>query len=437
MNFRRLLLVVYVVWSGLFGLNTNSFAQTKIVVLADTHVMAPELLVSDGTAWQHFLAEDRKMVDHSKAIFDTMVERLKNEIKPQLLLIPGDITKDGELLSHQYAVSKLDELRQHGIHTLVIPGNHDLGTRNAIYYDGANTTKAVTATAADFAKLYAPYGYGEHSERENSTLTYCTEPVPGIVVIGIDSGENGYLSNLTLNWVCNKAEEAHKAGKQVLAMMHHPLFPHFYGVDKFVNSAVIADYELVRNRLADAGIRVILTGHFHTSDIAKSSNADLSKHIYDINTGSLISYPCDYRVLTLSADCKQLAIATGHVTAIPGDDHFHDTAKHRLTHSIRSNVENMSFGIHLLANEAAECFVVHAEGNEHKSSQAQQLLQKFLGIAKKADELAAMIPSMKHRIADVEKMANSVLRDISDYGDPARANQTDDLELSIEMGEVQ
>ena len=412
---------------------TGSFAQTKIVVLSDTHVMAPELLVSDGSAWQQFLSADRKMVDHSKTLFDTMIERLKTELKPQLVLITGDITKDGELLSHQYVAGKLNELHQCGIQTLVIPGNHDLGTRNALCYDGANTTKAATISAVDFAKLYAPYGYDEHSDRENSTLTYCTEPIPGLVVIGIDSGENGWLSRLTLNWVCNKAEEAHKAGKQVLAMMHHPLFPHFYGVDKFVKTAVITDYEQVRNRLADAGIRVVLTGHFHTSDIAKNFNADLSKSIIDISTGSLISYPCDYRVLTLSADLRQLNVTTGHVTTIPGDDHFSDTAKERLTESIRTQVEDMSSALHLVANEAAECFVVHAEGNEHQSPQGQQLLKRLLSIAKEAGSFAALVPSMKQKIADVEKMANSILRDISDYGDPARENQTDDLEITIDL----
>lgn len=432
MNYYWRMIVALLAWTLWLVAGTNAGAQTKIVVLSDTHVMAPELLVSDGTAWQQYLEGDRKMVDYSRVLFDGMVERLKTELQPQLLLITGDITKDGERLSHEYVAGKLDELRQCGIQTLVIPGNHDLGTRKAVSYDGDHTTRAATVSAADFAHIYAPYGYGEPSERENSTLTYCTEPIEGLVVIGIDSGDNGWLSKLTLNWICNKAEEARSKGKQVLAMMHHPLFPHFYGVDKFVNTAVITDYEQVRNRLADAGIRVILTGHFHTSDIAKGYNADLKSPIYDITTGSLISYPCDYRVLTLSSDPKEMTVTTGHVTAIPGDDNFKDTAKRRLTESIRRQVENMSSALHLVANEAAECYIVHAEGNEHQSAHAQQLLQRLQAIAKEAEGYAILVPSLKQHITEVEKMANSILRDISDYGNPDRENQTDDLELKIE-----
>ncbi len=423
------------VWQGLMGLVNNGFAQTKIVALSDTHVMAPELLVNDGAAWQQFLVGDRKLVDHSRVLFDVMLKRLKTEIKPQLLLITGDITKDGEMLSHQYVVNKLDELRQNGIQTLVIPGNHDLGTRQALSYDGESTTDVATASAADFAKLYAPYGYGENVDHEGSTLTYCTEPVPGLVVLGIDSGKNGRLSKWTLNWICYKAKEARNAGKQVLAMMHHPLFPHFYGVEKFVKTAFVSNYEEVRNRLADAGVRIILTGHFHTSDIAKGLNADLSRSIYDINTGSLISYPSDYRVLTFNNDFKQLTITTGHVTAIPGDEHFNETAKKRLKESVRVQAEVKGSGLNIFANEIAECFVVHAEGDEHKSPQAHQLLKRLLDIAKEAEQYAAFMPSIKQLVSDAEKMAHSVLQDISDYGNPGRANQTDDLELTIEMCE--
>ena len=54
-----------------------------------------------------------------------------------------------------------------------------------------------------------------------------------------------------------------------------------------------------------------------------------------------------------------------------------------------------------------------------------------IAIAKEASTYASLVPSMKQKIADVEKMANSILRDISDYGDSDRKNQTDDLELTI------
>lgn len=408
-------------------------AQTKIVVISDIHVMGHGLLINDGPAWQQHLAKDRKMLDKSRELLDAMVERLKTDIKPQLVLITGDLTKDGELASHEYVVSKLDELREAGIHTLVIPGNHDLGNANAVTYDGDQKTKVAVPTQALFAKLYANYGYDEHADRENTTLTYTNEPIPGLVVIGIDSGENGWLSNMTLNWVCNKAMEARKAGKQVVAMMHHPLFPHFHGVEKFVNTAVISDYEHVRNRLADAGIGIIFTGHFHTSDIAKDYNADLSKAIYDVNTGSLISYPCDYRLVTVSHDLHTWNITTGHITHLPDDAHFSTTSKQRLMASVKHHLSSKNNALSLFADDAADCFIIHAEGNEHQSPKGQEMLKTLEGMMQEAEQFTEMVPKLKNKIADVEKMMHSILKDISEYGVPGRENQTDDLTLTIEL----
>ena len=293
----------------------STWRDKKIVVLSDPHVMAPELLVSEGEAWTNYLSGQRKMVDYSQTLFDEMVAKIKDEIKPDLVLISGDLTKDGEQLSHTYVISKLDELREVGIQTLVIPGNHDRGANaDAVLYDGATTSPVEVATDGWFATQYANYGYGSTSERESTSLTYACEPIEGLVVIGIDSGTDGTLSSATLDWIVGKASAAQGSGKRVIAMMHHPLIPHFTGVDNFVETAVVSNYETVRNTLADAGIRVVFTGHFHTSDIAMDKNADLSREIYDVTTGSLISYPCDYREVTLSDDLSELGITTGHMT---------------------------------------------------------------------------------------------------------------------------
>lgn len=209
------------------------------------------------------------MVDNSQQLYDEMMTRIMTT-SPDLVLITGDLTKDGEQVSHEYAISKLDELRASGIQVLVIPGNHDRGAnRNAVYYNGASTTAAAVADNDWFAKHYVNYGYGDSSECEGTTLTYACEPFDGLVVIGIDSGRKGIVSSTTLNWVKDKAETAKANGKRVIAMMHHPLMPHFTSVDTFVETSVVSNYETVRNTLAEAGVKVVFTGHIHTSDIRK------------------------------------------------------------------------------------------------------------------------------------------------------------------------
>ena len=411
-------------------------AQTKIAVITDTHVMAPDLLVNDGTAWQNKLSSDRKLLDYSQRIFDYLVDKFKSGAdKPDLLLLTGDLTKDGELLSHQYVATRLNELIEAGVKVYVIPGNHDIDNSNAESYDGATTKKVSSITSEGFATLYANYGYSGTTCDPNS-LSYATEPVEGLVLIGIDS-HTGALPSGTLSWVCQQAQKAYNEGKQVIAMMHHPLFPHILGADMYVSSATVSNYETVRNSLADAGVRVVLSGHFHTSDIAKDWNEELTKEIYDVNTGSTISYPCDYRVMTLSANMQTLEITTGSVTSLPDVDNFSNIAKTRLLESMTKIAAN-KVGNNL-SSIVADVFIVHAEGDENKSDKSSQYLNSFKTMKTLdpffGNPIKSKLESLDMTWDSFEAILRSVLEDKSNYG-TERENKTDDRALKISMPDL-
>lgn len=418
-------------------LEKQKHPDLKMVVLSDPHVMAPELLISDGEAWTSYLDGQRKMVDYSASLFDEMVSRIKSNLHPDLVLITGDLTKDGEQQSHAYVTAKLDELRSEGIQVLVIPGNHDRDANpNAVSYDGAGTSAVETATNDWFAAQYADYGYGPSSEREASTLTYACEPIDGLVVIGIDSGRNGELSSTTLDWVCDKASKASSEGKRVIAMMHHPLIPHVTHAETLVRTYVIKDFDTIRQALIEAGIKVIFTGHFHTSDIAKDFNDSLTKEIYDVNTGSLISYPCDYREVTLCGDLSELRLTTSHITSLPNDDTFSsDYAKECLHSAVKQMVKEIAkakvrkeagtLGVKLMAKKinkvstaAADAFIIHAEGNEGQVD-TSDIMESF-------EQIFQMVKGSR-------EMCESMLQDKAPYGIEGRENVTDDLNLSISL----
>lgn len=408
-----------------------TMAQTRIAVLSDTHVMGPGLVVEDGTAWQEALASDRKLLDYSRQIFDQLVDRMKAE-QPELLLLTGDLTKDGERLSHEYVKEGLEELVAEGIKVYVTPGNHDLGTGNAYIFDGDSKTPAETIDADQFKTYYAACGYNENSDIHG--LSYATEAVDGLVLIAIDS-HSGAVSTDDLDWACQKASQAAAESKQVLAMMHHPLIPHINGAELYVNSATVADYETVRNRLADAGVKVILTGHFHTSDIARDWNADLTRDIYDINTGSTVSYPCDYRMLTLSDDMSTLTVSTETVSELEGVEDFSSEAEQRLMDDMVTVATN-AVGNAALAQLAAQAFVIHAKGNEHQSQEANTILSLYqaakLMLSSNAD-IAAKLAARGLTWDDLDAIINSIMTDTSHYGDPEREDQTDDCSLTIDM----
>jgi len=91
----------------------------------NSHYMDPSLLDSNGaagTAFQNYLNSDPKLLQYSAAVFKKVMGQLI-EAKPDILLVPGDITKDGEKLDHQVMAGFFEQLRSHGITVFVMPGN--------------------------------------------------------------------------------------------------------------------------------------------------------------------------------------------------------------------------------------------------------------------------------------------------------------------------
>ena len=96
---RLLTLVMMVV---LADFTASADTDKTIFVFADTHVMAPSLLDSPTNhQWKNDLANSKTMLELGPKMFDLLVEKTLTE-KPDMVLIAGDLTKDGEVESHLY-----------------------------------------------------------------------------------------------------------------------------------------------------------------------------------------------------------------------------------------------------------------------------------------------------------------------------------------------
>lgn len=72
--------------------------------------MNPSLLRNGAESqapFQDYLAQDPKLVQFSSWIFQQVVSDLKT-LQPEILLVPGDLTKDGELVSHHAVAATLN-----------------------------------------------------------------------------------------------------------------------------------------------------------------------------------------------------------------------------------------------------------------------------------------------------------------------------------------
>jgi hypothetical protein len=417
----------------------------KIMLWTDLHVMNPALLVNAGNAWQNYLASDRKMVDKSWEIFDGMVDFALAE-KPDMLLVAGDLTKDGEKQSHAYVATGLQKLVDAGIQVYVVPGNHDRGTNsNAVAYDGDVVTPVEVADDSYFEQTYATMGYQQATARDEHSLSYIVKPFQGLTLLCIDSRQ-GKLADGTLLWAYQQAVAARKAGEKVIAMMHHGLIEHFYKED-FFNSTALAEYhETIKDSLLSAGVHAVFTGHFHTSDIAKDYVDSEKNSIYDISTGSLISYPCDFRDMVLSDDLSTLTIQTRMVTGLASESDFSNYAKGRFQSSVRKIFEAqnplsasmkqlMASSLETIYDRLIEGATLQAEGNENLNERSEAVITDLtatLGAIKNLlGESAAMFPLFVYG----EDMIASMLTDQSPYLTD-RVNVTNDRELSIALDHV-
>jgi len=303
--------------------------ELKIAVLSDLHYMDPSLLREDGPAFQMYLMQDRKLLAESDAILQQLISELLVE-KPDLVLITGDLTKDGELVSHQAVINQLRILESNRIKVLVVPGNHDINNPAAVLFDGDQTESVETISPEQFSSMYEGYGYGSAIARDPNSLSYISEPFKDFFVVAIDANEYynntpeesvtaGNIKDATMEWIETQlAGLKSKKGKVVIGMMHHGVIEHFIGESVIFPDYLVDDRFARAEELMQAGLKVIFTGHFHGNDAVQLVSDGLT--LTDIETGSPVSYNSPYRIINLVD--KTMYVTTKHITTIdyPGLD---------------------------------------------------------------------------------------------------------------------
>ena len=323
-------------------MNTITANQIKIAVISDLHVMAPELLVNEGSAFEEYLSRDRKMLRESLEILQILVEEIL-EIKPHLVLVTGDLTKDGERKSHLLVAGQLQRLIDAGIQVLVVPGNHDINNPDARVFDGNSTSPAETITRSEFADIYRNMGYDEQSRRDPDTLSYCRNVTDQLTILAIDAcmdrlntfvsrGDardhcktSGSLEASSQQWLVEQATAARAAGKRVIAMMHHHLVPHFHMEDTLAAPYMVDDAGQLCQQLVQAGVHVVFTGHLHISDVSVTNVRD--GKMVEVATAAAVGYPCQWRVATCNTTTGKMQLRTVTLHGLPSDPDFGERAQ--------------------------------------------------------------------------------------------------------------
>lgn len=298
-------------------------------VMSDVHYLSPKL-IAQNAAYEIAENSDRKMFSESADILARALEVVVEQA-PDMVIVPGDLTKDGEYVCHEevaalykQAQERIAEATGKQTKFYVINGNHDLNNHHAKDFAqaGAEDTVAPDAQRTNPTEyktdIWADFGYPEATaffDKEGTrdgSLSYVVRPCPGLTLIVVDScsynldGGDGTLAQETqdgmtqelLDWVCAQAKAAKAAGDVVIATQHHGVVEHFGYEDEIFGEYLVnknLSYTAVAEAYADAGISAVFTGHMHANDIAKHTSA-AGNTVYDIETGSLVTYPSHMRV---------------------------------------------------------------------------------------------------------------------------------------------
>ncbi|MGB7086727.1 MAG: metallophosphoesterase [Phormidesmis sp.] len=276
----------------------------KFAVVSDLHIALPH------TIWD---APNRfHLVEVSIPAFEQILARLMAD-PPDFLLLPGDLVQHGERENHQWMAERLARLP---FPTYVVPGNHDVVSRNGLLPGDDRSSDRIALS--EFPQIYQRFGYEDPQQ-----LYYQKEILPDVHLIGLNSnafnaaGEQigtGIIDDAQLLWLDRQL--AALSGKFVMVMVHHNVLEHLpdQSKTKLGQRYMIQNAPQLVSRLQAAKVPVAFTGHLHVQDIARADD------FYAITTGSLVSYPHPYRLMSVMTDERgqhRLQVTSHRIEAVP------------------------------------------------------------------------------------------------------------------------
>jgi 3',5'-cyclic AMP phosphodiesterase CpdA len=252
----------------------------RFAIVSDLHIALPH------TIWHH--PNRFHLVEVSISALDSVLEHL-TQLDLDFLLIPGDLTQHGEPDNHTWLQKRLAQLP---FPAYVIPGNHDVPVLHA---------NNQSIAFSDFPSYYRKQGY-----ENTNNLYYTCQLMPGVRLIALNSNsfddqgqQVGRMDTQQLIWLESVLAEI--KDELVLVMVHHNVVEHLPNQSQhpMANRYMLENAPLLLQILKRYGIKLVFTGHLHVQDVACSGG------VYDITTGSLVSYPHPYRVLEFQRDNYQ------------------------------------------------------------------------------------------------------------------------------------
>ncbi|MCB5954718.1 metallophosphoesterase [Enterococcus sp. CWB-B31] len=275
-------------------------------VITDTHYIDEELYDS-GEAFQRIqMTTAGKDLNYQKESLQALITDAAAR-KPDGLIVTGDITLNGEYVSAQKFAEILSPLKDSGIETFVIPGNHDIYDGWARSFLGKEQEKIDQISPTDFQELFAESGYAQAAVRDDSSLSYLVQINDEYDFMFLDTNiytndssnrapmTAGKIDSKTQKWMSEQLKISFDKGKKTLVFMHHNLFEHNAVVSK---GYVLNNAEEIGKLLQEFKVSVVFSGHIHAQDILTNEATGIT----EIVTGSFAITPNPVGIIELEKD---------------------------------------------------------------------------------------------------------------------------------------
>lgn len=271
----------------------------KIVIASDIHYFLKDYYKDCEWFEEEMLYGDGKMVTYADEILTAFIQKIK-EIKPDLVLLTGDLTFNGEKGSHQTIAKKLKQLTDLGIAVAVMPGNHDIDNIFAKGYGKEDYFKVDNIDHHDFKDIYQNLGYNISYHEHDESLSYSIQLNQKYTLILMDSNSHeqtgslfdkgGYLTPSSLSWLKDELKETQQQNRIPIVAFHHNLAIHN---ELLNNGYTMNNYKTIAETLKQYHVPFVLSGHIHCQHIQKIQG------IYDIASSSLLDAPLQFGVMEL------------------------------------------------------------------------------------------------------------------------------------------
>lgn len=274
----------------------------KFYLVPDTHYYEPSLGAS-GKSYEEYMKTEQILLAESSDMVKAVFAQIMADKETEYVILPGDLSKNGEKESHKSFVKELYKLKEAGKKVYVITAAHDYNE----YSRGFVNDECIDVEGTSLEELYGFYydfGYSEALAVDKQTLSYVAEIAPKVRMLAVncDSTDDtkGLIDDRLLDWLQVQIDDAKKNGCFIFAINHYPIIP-CVPVFELVGDAQVKNWRKVASFFADNGVELVLTGHMHIQSINEFYSKAGNRFI-DICTSATVGSPAQYRKIEIDSD---------------------------------------------------------------------------------------------------------------------------------------